>query len=152
MAVGRALLKLFPFTLGYFDVQSRPSVWRNESIFDDLLRITIYRDTIYAMKNDNPRGLGRFGEPATLILLSLASGPKHGYAIMQDVEEQMGVKLGPGTLYGAIGKLIKWDMIRALPTEDRARPYEIAPKGREAVIEFLRAWAPIIHLGEKRLA
>lgn len=97
-------------------------------------------------------GIGRFGEPATLILLSLISGPKHGYAIMQDVEQQMGVKLGPGTLYGAISKLMKFEMIRPLAPEDRTRPYEITPKGREAVAEFVRAWAPIIRLGEGRLA
>ena len=104
------------------------------------------------MKEDGQKGLGRFGEPATLILLSLTSGPKHGYAIMHDVDEQMGVKLGPGTLYGAIAKLIKWEMIHALPSEDRARPYEISPKGRKAVADFVRAWAPIIRLGERRLA
>ncbi len=41
------------------------------------------------------------------ILLSLADGEKHGYAIMQDVAEQTGgkMRLGPGTLYGAIKRM-----------------------------------------------
>jgi DNA-binding PadR family transcriptional regulator len=99
-----------------------------------------------------PAALGRFGEPATLVLLSLVSGPKHGYAIMINVEEEMGFKLGPGTLYGAIAKLIKLGMIKAIKTKDRAKPYQITDSGREAVSEYLRTWSPIIALGKKRLA
>ena len=40
-----------------------------------------------------------------LILTSLASGPKHGYALLLDIESFAGVRLGPGTLYGAISRL-----------------------------------------------
>ena len=43
--------------------------------------------------------LGRFSDPSLLILASLASGPKHGYAIMEDVLQFCGTKLEPGTLY-----------------------------------------------------
>jgi DNA-binding PadR family transcriptional regulator len=42
--------------------------------------------------------LGRFEEPAVLILTSLLDGPRHGYAIVRDVEQVAGVRLGPGTL------------------------------------------------------
>ena len=97
-------------------------------------------------------GLGKYGEPSTLILLALVGGPKHGYAIMTEVEQQMGIALGPGTLYGAIAKLSKLGMIRGLPSEERARPYEITPLGRDAVAEFVRTWSPIVRLGESRLA
>jgi hypothetical protein len=56
------------------------------------------------MKNrdDLLTGLGRFSEPALYVLISLADGPKHGYAMTQDIEAVSGQKLGPGTLYGAI--------------------------------------------------
>jgi DNA-binding PadR family transcriptional regulator len=49
--------------------------------------------------------LGRFAEPALLILVSLSDGPKHGYAIMADVEAGTGRPLGPGTLYAALARL-----------------------------------------------
>ncbi len=49
--------------------------------------------------------LGRFAEPALLILVSLSDGPKHGYAIMTDVEGSTGRPLGPGTLYAALARL-----------------------------------------------
>ena len=48
---------------------------------------------------------GRFAEPALLILVSLSDGPKHGYAIMTDVEEGTGRPMGPGTLYAALARL-----------------------------------------------
>jgi len=41
---------------------------------------------------------GRYAEPSVLILTSLAGGPKHGYALTQDIREFSGVELGPGTL------------------------------------------------------
>ncbi len=43
----------------------------------------------------------RENDPPFLILTSLISGPKHGYALMQDIEGFAGVRLGPGSLYGA---------------------------------------------------
>src|SRR5262249_20665721 len=49
--------------------------------------------------------LGRFSEPALLILVSLADGPKHGYAMVDDIQRLSGTCLGPGTLYGAIARL-----------------------------------------------
>jgi DNA-binding PadR family transcriptional regulator len=103
-------------------------------------------------KSKKHPSLGRFGEPATLVLLSLASGPKHGYALMTSIEEEMGIKLGPGTLYGAIAKLMRLGMIKALESEDRAKPYCITSSGQKAVAEYIRLWAPIIKLGQARLA
>ena len=46
--------------------------------------------------------------PVIHILLALAEGPRHGYAIKQDVEERTGgaLRLGPGTLYEAIQRLL----------------------------------------------
>ena len=39
-------------------------------------------------------GLARFGEPGVLVLLSLSDGPKHGYAITEDVLQQTGIRSG----------------------------------------------------------
>ena len=44
-------------------------------------------------------------DPTLLVLASLAEGDKHGYAMMEDIERFAGVRLGPGTLYGAITRL-----------------------------------------------
>lgn len=53
--------------------------------------------------------------PAVLhILLALSSGERHGYGIMKEVEaESQGkVKMGPGTLYGSLGRMIQAGLIR----------------------------------------
>src|SRR5580704_13040397 len=50
-------------------------------------------------------GFGRYAGPATLILSSLAEGPKHGYALTKDIATFSGVRLAPGTLYEALVRL-----------------------------------------------
>ena len=70
--------------------------------------------------NDQLGDVGRFAEPSLFILASLGEGPKHGYAIMTDVEEMTGSPLGPGTLYGALARLEKRGLIEALEPEVRA--------------------------------
>lgn len=69
-------------------------------------------------------------DAALLILASLAGGPKHGYAMIEDIAEIAGVRLGPGTLYGAIGRLEGEGLIEALDADARRRPYQITPRGR----------------------
>ena len=71
-------------------------------------------------------GLGRFAEPWLLVLTSLADGPKHGYAIMTDVATFSGVRMEPGTLYGALARLERRGWVRPLATAGRRRRYEIA--------------------------
>jgi hypothetical protein len=56
---------------------------------------------------------GRSNDPPVLILTSLADGEKHGYALLQDIEAFAGVRLGPGTLYGAISRLEERGLIEA---------------------------------------
>ena len=72
------------------------------------------------MKNQDDllAGLGRFSEPALYILISLADGPKHGYAMTQDIEAVAGLKLGPGTLCGAIARLEEREWIEAWNAHD----------------------------------
>jgi DNA-binding PadR family transcriptional regulator len=96
-------------------------------------------------------GLARFGEPGVLILLALTDGPKHGYAISADVLEQTGIKLGPGTLYGSLVKLVERGLCAPLPTDDRRRPYEITEAGREALQGQLASWSRIVEAGRARL-
>ncbi|MGI8713379.1 MAG: PadR family transcriptional regulator, partial [Solirubrobacteraceae bacterium] len=50
-----------------------------------------------------------------LVLTSLADGPKHGYALIKDIEQFSGVTLGPGTLYGALARLDDTGLVNALP-------------------------------------
>ena len=85
-----------------------------------------------------------WSDPALLILGSLVSGPKHGYAIVQDTEQTTGVTLGPGTLYGALARLEERGHVRALDGDDRRRPYEITAAGAEVLrarLEAMRKFA-----------
>lgn len=75
-------------------------------------------------------GLGRFADSALLVLASLAEGPKHGYAVMRDVQVQSQVRMGPGTLYGTISRLERQGWITPLPARDRRHPYAITAAGR----------------------
>ena len=94
---------------------------------------------------------GRFSDPALLILSSLAEGPKHGYALMSDIETMTGIRLGPGTLYGALTRLEKAGLIQALPTDNRRRPYRLTAKGITALREHLRLLQKVAATGLKWL-
>jgi DNA-binding PadR family transcriptional regulator len=94
---------------------------------------------------------GRFSDPALLILSSLAEGPKHGYAMMSDIETMTGMRLGPGTLYGALTRLEKAGLIQALPAESRRRPYQLTAKGIVALREHLRLLQKVAATGLKWL-
>jgi DNA-binding PadR family transcriptional regulator len=96
--------------------------------------------------------LGRFEEPAVLILTSLLEGPRHGYAIVKDVEAVAGVRLGPGTLYATLARLEARGLIEGLPAEDRRRPYRITGAGQELAGSRLRRMESIARTGLDRLA
>ena len=93
----------------------------------------------------------RSTDPGLLVLSSLAEGPKHGYAITKDVEEVAGLKLGPGTLYGALSRLEGKGLIEALPSEERRRPYRITAVGQEALSEQLAMLDRVVGTGLRRL-
>lgn len=95
--------------------------------------------------------LGRFAEPALLILVSLSDGPKHGYAIMTDVEAGSGRPLGPGTLYAALARLEERGLIEALAPVDRRRPYRLTAIGASVLAEQLRDLAEFTEMGLRRL-
>jgi DNA-binding PadR family transcriptional regulator len=95
--------------------------------------------------------LGRFAEPALLILVSLSDGPKHGYAIMADVEAGTGRPMGPGTLYAALARLEERGLIEPLASVDRRRPYRLTAIGATMLADQLRGLAEFADLGLRRL-
>ena len=99
----------------------------------------------------NLSDFGRFSDPALLILSSLADGPKHGYGMMNDIETMSGIRLGPGTLYGALTRLEKAGLIKSLPAENRRRPYQLTAKGAAALREQLSLLERLAATGLKRL-
>ena len=103
-------------------------------------------------KDDALSDLGRFSEPALYILISLADGPKHGYAITQDIATVAGQTLGPGTLYGAIARLESRAWIEALPVEDRRRPYRLTAAGQQVLRHRLASLHSLARVGRARLA
>jgi DNA-binding PadR family transcriptional regulator len=96
--------------------------------------------------------LGRSSEPALLILISLADGPKHGYAVMEDVERLAGVRLGPGTLYGALARLERLGLIEPVPSNDRRRPYRLTRSGAAVLQAELAQLQLLAAAGLRRLA
>jgi DNA-binding PadR family transcriptional regulator len=74
-------------------------------------------------------GAGHYSDPPLLVLASLAGGPKHGHAMIDDIERLCGTRLGPGTLYGAIARLERQGWIEPLPPEERRQPYRITAEG-----------------------
>ncbi len=96
--------------------------------------------------------LGRFSDPSLLILASLAGGPKHGYAMMEDIEAMAGIRLGPGTLYGALARLERRGLIEPLAAEDRRRPYRLTGVGATALREQLKSLETFAATGLRRLA
>jgi len=101
------------------------------------------------MTKDSIRGSS---DRSILILTSLADVPKHGYALIKDIEEFAGLTLGAGTLYGALAKLEEAGLVEALPAEDRRHPYQITSKGREHLRQRLSESARIAEIGLRRIA
>ena len=89
---------------------------------------------------------------AQLVLVSLAAGPKHGYAITQDIAAFAGRTLRPGTLYGAIARLESWGYIEALAGDERRRPYRITGSGARALRDTVSDMQRVGATARRRLA
>jgi len=114
----------------------------------------VARSRVTVMSRQSPSiapGLGRNNDPVVLILTSLASGAKHGYALSKDIEAFADVVLGPGTLYGAITRLEERGLIEPTPSDDRRQPYEITASGRIALASAVREMRVIANEGARRL-
>jgi DNA-binding PadR family transcriptional regulator len=75
------------------------------------------------------------------VLLALADGDKHGYAIMQQARTPEGgsVPMGPGTLYGTLDRLIRDGMVEetGVTDDERRRYYRLKARGRAALASEL---------------
>jgi DNA-binding PadR family transcriptional regulator len=87
------------------------------------------RSTRNVVEAEIDPGMGHYSDPPLLVLASLANGPKHGHAMIEDIVRLCGTRLGPGTLYGAIARLEQQGWIEPLPPEERRRPYCITGEG-----------------------
>jgi DNA-binding PadR family transcriptional regulator len=94
------------------------------------------------------------------ILLALADGEAHGYAIMRAVEERSGgrTRLGPGTLYAALKRLLAAGLIeeseeRRDPERDptRRRCYRLSDLGSRVLSAELDRLSALVRLGRRRL-
>jgi DNA-binding PadR family transcriptional regulator len=90
-------------------------------------------------------------DPTLLVLASLAEGDKHGYAMMEDIEQFAGVRLGPGTLYGAITRLEERGWIRPVAAQDRRQPYAITALGRRHLEEQVSNLEAVVKAAQRRL-
>ena len=94
---------------------------------------------------------GPASDPELLILASLASGAKHGYAIMIDIAAFAGVKLGPGTLYTAITRLVERKLIAPQAGVGRQRPYRLTAQGAAMLTDQLKGMRRVATVGLTRL-
>lgn len=81
--------------------------------------------------------------PAVLaILLSLAEGEKHGYAMMKDARSPRGggIAMGPGTLYGSVDRMMRDGLVEESDKQDdeRRRYYQLTRRGREVLAVELK--------------
>ena len=95
-------------------------------------------------------------EPVLLILLSLADRPRHGYALMKDIEAISGgrVRLSTGTLYGALRRLLEDDWIEPFAQEDASREkqaYKLTSTGREQLELELDRMRQLMRAASSRL-
>src|SRR5580698_7443227 len=111
----------------------------------------VMRSTRNVVDTENGQGAGHYSDPPLLVLASLASGPKHGHAMIEDIAGMCGTRLGPGTLYGAIARLEQQGWIEPLPAEDRRQPYRITIEGLRVLRAKLATLQQFAKAGMKRL-
>ena len=95
--------------------------------------------------------LQRPNDTSLLVLTSLASGPKHGYALLKDVEDFAGVTLSSGTLCGTITRLEELELIASLKGVERRRPYRRSSNGAQALREVTSEMRRLTNVGVTRL-
>jgi DNA-binding PadR family transcriptional regulator len=82
------------------------------------------------------------------ILLALAEGPLHGYAIMKAVESSggAGMRMGPGTIYGSLQRMEESGLVKELPpgSADRRRVFALQPAGRRALLAESRRLSQLV--------
>jgi DNA-binding PadR family transcriptional regulator len=109
------------------------------------------RSTRDVVEGKKDAGSGHYSDPPLLVLASLAGGPKHGHAMIEDIAAMCGTELGPGTLYGAIARLEKQGWIVPMKAEERRQPYRITPAGLSVLRAQLATLQRFTKAGLKRL-
>jgi DNA-binding PadR family transcriptional regulator len=91
---------------------------------------------------------------ATAYILMALSEPLHGYGVMKSIEvlTQGAVKVGPGTLYGALSTLKKQGLISMVDVEERRKIYQLTPKGKQVLKLHIEHTSVIVENGKKILA
>jgi len=93
------------------------------------------------------------------ILLALSDGEKHGYAIMKDIKLQTSgrIKLGPGTLYGSIKRMLAAGLIKETDNrpdpdldDERRRYYGVTDLGKKAVREESQRLAQAVKIASEK--
>jgi DNA-binding PadR family transcriptional regulator len=100
--------------------------------------------------------------PAVLhILLALSTGERHGYGIMKQVQadSQGKAKMGPGTLYGSLGRMVEAGLIRESDKridpemdDERRIYYELTGEGRATLEAELKRYRDVVAMAKGRLA
>ena len=96
--------------------------------------------------------LGHFSEPALLVLASLAGGPKHGYAMVEDIARLSHIQLRPTTLYAVLARLEQRGLVESLPAVERRRPYLLTEAGAAVLRTQLQSMEQFATAGLGRLA
>ncbi len=94
---------------------------------------------------------GRFSEPALYILLALANGPKHGYALGGELDRLTGRHCGPGTLYGPLGRLVEKALVEPLAGEGRREPDALTAEGSAVAGRAFAQLSCVVALAASRL-
>ncbi len=92
------------------------------------------------------------------VLLALSDGSKHGHAIKLDIRERTDgrVDMGPGTLYGAIKRLVGRGWIREVEppigedVDERRRYYELTVDGRTAASDEIERMSELLEIGRAK--
>ena len=111
------------------------------------------RHVVFTPDAEQPK---RLTEPVLLILASLAHKPRHGYALMKDIEtlSEGRVSLSTGTLYGALRRMLEDGMIERFEQNDDSRDkqaYRITAAGRRQLQTELERMKQLVKAASLRL-
>ena len=111
------------------------------------------RHVVERMKEENDKPLS---EPVLLILTSLAEQPRHGYALLQDIEltSRGRVALSTGTLYGALRRLLEAQWIERFEGDDTSRDkqaYRLTASGKRRLRAEVQRMERISAIAASRL-
>lgn len=89
---------------------------------------------------------------AALVMVSLAQGPLHPAAIIEDVANTAGKDLAVGTLYGILDRMIGEGLVIRAAPQGRRRPYELTGAGRVELKAYVTSMSAALTVGQQRLA